>query len=185
MCSIRNIRALQNPLSNILQIKDSKYLRDFLNCILLTYHFILLGKLNLSLEDLKKAMASETEELWLVKLPKNFRPDRMEGQEIKFPSEKKSEKSETKTSLDLKNNGVIQNAIVTANTFSLPFVCPKKDKELISVRKEHGLKLEKAIQNRDEAVQDLEEDANAGECKLFLHTVPAPINGAAYDKKCH
>ena len=86
------------------------------------------------------------------------------GQEIKFPSEKKSE---TKTSLDLKNNGVIQNAIVTANTFSLPFVCPKKDKELISVRKEHGLKLEKAIQNRDEAVQDLEEDANTGKCKLF------------------
>ena len=75
-----------------------------------------------SLEDLKKAMASETEELWLVKLPKNFRADRMEGQEIKFPSEKKSEGSETKTSLDLKNNGVIQNAIVTANTFSLPFV---------------------------------------------------------------
>ena len=147
--------------------KKIQNIRDFLDCILLIYHFILLGKLNLSLEDLKKAMASETEELWLVKLPKNFRPDRMEGQEIKFPSEKKSEKSETKTSLDLKNNGVIQNAIVTANTFSLPFVCPKKDKELISVRKEHGLKLEKAIQNRDEAVQDLEEDANAGEFKFF------------------
>ena len=80
--------------------------------------------------------------------------------------------SSIKTSLDLKNNGVIQNAIVTANTFSLPFVCPKKDKELISVRKEHGLKLEKAIQNRDEAVQDLEEDANTGECKLFYILYP-------------
>ena len=86
------------------------------------------GKTNLALEDLKEGIDSENHELWVVKLPKNFRAERMEGQEIEFPSKKGLENASI-TPLDLKNNGVVQNALVTKETFSLPFVCPKKDKK--------------------------------------------------------
>ena len=109
---------------------------------------------------MRDAIDSENHELWLVKLPKNFRAERMEGQEIEFPSKKGLENASI-TPLDLKNNGVVQNALVTKETFSLPFVCPKKDKKLVKVRMEHGLKVEKAIQNCNETgIQDLEEEAD-------------------------
>jgi len=132
------------------------------------------GKVNLSLDALQNA----EEELWLVKLPKNFRAERMEGQEIEL-------KNDSETPLQLKTNGAIQNATVIENTFSLPFVCPQKDKKRVSVRKKHGLQAEKAIQNRDETIQDLEEDADTvslqfkGKIVLLRHVetgeVPKPM----------
>ena len=86
----------------------------------------------------------------------------MEGQEIEL-------ENDSETPLQLKTNGAIQNATVIKNTFSLPFVCPnKKDKKRVAVREKHGLKLEKAIQNRDETIQDLEEDADTGKVNPLI-----------------
>jgi len=106
------------------------------------------GKLNLSLKDLQNA-----EELWLVKLPRNCRRERMEGQEIIL-------ENNAENPLKLKSNGAVQNAQVMKDKFNLPFVCPQKSKDRISLRLEHGLNAEKALHNRVENFEDLEEDAD-------------------------
>ena len=84
--------------------------RQFWSSIL----FFSTGKLNLGLKDLQNA-----EELWLVKLPRNCRPERMEGQEIIL-------ENNAENPLKLKSNGAVQNAQDIKDKFSLPFVCPKK-----------------------------------------------------------
>ena len=134
-----------------------KYAVPFsLLCILQTILFVNLnffcitGKLNLSLKDLQNA-----EELWLVKLPRNCRRERMEGQEIIL-------ENNAENPLKLKSNGAVQNAQVMKDKFNLPFVCPQKSKDRISLRLEHGLNAEKALHNRVENFEDLEEDADTG-----------------------
>ena len=133
-----------------------KYIIPFnLLCILpdnfaLQSYFFSTGKLNLSLKELQNA-----EELWLVKLPRNCRPERMEGQEIIL-------ENNAENPLKLKSNGAVQNAQVMKDKFSLPFVCPKKSKDRVPFRLEHGLNAEKALHNRVEKFEDLEEDADTG-----------------------
>lgn len=106
------------------------------------------GKLNLGLKELQNA-----EELWLVKLPRNCRRERMEGQEIIL-------ENDAENPLKLKSNGAVQNAQVIKDKFNLPFVCPQKVKDRIPLRLEHGLNAERALHNRVEDFQDLEEDAD-------------------------
>ena len=120
--------------------------RQFWSSIL----FFSTGKLNLGLKDLQNA-----EELWLVKLPRNCRPERMEGQEIIL-------ENNAENPLKLKSNGAVQNAQVMKDKFSLPFVCPKRSKDRVPFRLEHGLNAEKALHNRVEKFEDLEEDADTG-----------------------
>ena len=112
--------------------------------------FFSTGKLNFSLKDLQNAG-----ELWLVKLPRNCRPERMEGQEIIL-------ENDAENPLKLNSNGAVQNAQVMKDKFNLPFVCPQKSKHRIALRLEHGLKAEKALHNRVENFEDLEEDADTG-----------------------
>ena len=94
-------------------------------------------------------------DLWLIKIPRNIRSDKMEGQEIILDEE-------AENSLKLQSNGAIQSAKVTKNKFSLPIVCPKSSKNQTKIRLEHGLEAEKALQNRIDDFKDLEEDADAG-----------------------
>ena len=87
----------------------------------------------------------------------------MEGQDIILDND-------AENALKLKTNGAVQNAQVTKSKFTLPFVCPRKVKDRESVRKEFGLKAEKALHNRDEKFEDLEEDATTGDNKKQIYT---------------
>ena len=79
----------------------------------------------------------------------------MEGQEIIL-------ENDAENPLKLKSNGAVQNAQVMKDKFNLPFVCPKKSKDRTALRKEHGLNAVKALHNRVEDFEDLEEDADTG-----------------------
>ncbi len=114
------------------------------------------GKVNCTLEELQKA-----DELWLIKLPRNFHPDRLQGHDLVL-------ENEADNVIEL-NNGSVQEAKVTKEKFSLPFVCPQGGKDKVSKRVEYGLKAEKAFEARldsgleghHEKFADYEEDAEA------------------------
>ena len=66
-----------------------------------------------SLKELQKG-----NELWLVKLPSDVRPERFEGHDILLDDNAKS-------ILEL-NNGSVHDALVTKEKLSLPLVCPQR-----------------------------------------------------------
>ena len=119
------------------------------------------GKVNLPLKELKK----EGNEIWLVKLPANVRPERFEGHDILL--------ADKATSVLELNNGTLHDAVVTKEKMTLPLVCPKSGKkDLVAERVEQGLKIAQACDQRRHGAsakcKDLEEEAD---------TISLPIKG--------
>ncbi len=112
------------------------------------------GRVNLSSKEI-----SQADEVWLVKVPRSFNPERLEGHEIDLEDKASSV-------LEL-NNGVVVDANVSKVEFKLPLVCPQKSKELATERLEHGLKAEAAYNEYIETAMARKRGQNVGNAESF------------------
>ena len=100
------------------------------------------GQINVSSQDL-----IEADEVWLVKIPRSFEPERLQGHEITL--------SDTTSSVLELNNGDKFEANVSKEKFQLPLVCPQDNsKERTRERTQHALKVVKAYTKYMEALED-------------------------------
>ena len=112
------------------------------------------GRVNLSSKEINQA-----DEIWLVKVPRSFNPERLEGHEIDLEDKASSV-------LEL-NNGDVVDANVSKVEFKLPLVCPQKSKELAAERLEHGLKAEAAYNEYIETAMARKKGQNVGNTESF------------------
>lgn len=97
---------------------------------------IFTGKVNVGQEDVQRA-----DEIWLIKVPKIVRSDRLEGHEIIT--------DESAANILELNDGVQVETKVEKHKFKLPFVFPKSEKDLVATRIQEGLQAERAFRISD------------------------------------